>query len=326
MWCFFLFELNILQYKDYLFQQHLNYVLIIFFPDLNHIHSTAGCLNLSTKLIDMKKIIAPIDFSVTAENAAIFAGKLAAFYGAELWLYHTYLITIPVSSFGYPFITSAEMNNAAEHELEEYKARILDAVKSNITIHIKAENNTLSEGLMDLCKDIKPDLVVMGLSGKNALTRLVVGSNTIRAIQQLDYPILVIPPKAEFNPVRKMLFACDYEEMLDLTPIEPLIGMVKDFNADLVVLNLIFSNVGATNEKLEEGRYIVEYLKDLKPTYRTILTEDVVDGINEFAEKEKADWIAIIPRKHSLAEQLFKRSTTKDLIHHIQIPVLCIHG
>jgi len=170
----------------------------------------------------MKKIIAPVDFSDAAANAAIFAGNLAEFYGAELWLYHSYEMVIPVTEYGYSYVSVTEMQEAAEHELNAFKDRIQAALRRTITIVIKAENATLTDGLAALCDEIKPEFVVMGLSGKNALTRLVVGSNTIRTIRQLTYPVLVIPPKATFVPVRKIGFACDYKKVLETTPVQPL--------------------------------------------------------------------------------------------------------
>jgi nucleotide-binding universal stress UspA family protein len=273
----------------------------------------------------MKNIIAPIDFSETAENAAIFAGNLAAFYGADLWLYHTYEITIPVSSFGYPFISPSEMHYAAEHELEEYKARVQSAIRTPINIYIRAEDSSLTDGLASLCDEIKPDMVVMGITGKNALARLVVGSNTIKIIQHLTYPVLVVPPKAEFIPIRKIGFACDYEKVIVTTPIEPLKKLVHDFNATLFVLNIVFSNITSSADKIEESMDISNLLKEFKPEYHTILTEDVVYGINWFADKQKLDLVVVMPKKNNLLEKIFSRNKTKDLLYHTHIPVLCMH-
>lgn len=273
----------------------------------------------------MKKIIAPVDFSATAENSAKFAASLAEFYGAELWLYHTYEIIIPVSEIGYAYVNQKEMQEAAEFELNEFKKRIQTTLKSAVTIHCIAENSTLTEGLTQLCDKEKPDLVVMGLSGKNALTRLVVGSNTIRTINHLSYPILVVPPKAEFIPVRKIGFACDFEKVLETTSLEPLKRITRDFNAELFVLNIIFNHSGTSSEKMEESRYVGEVLKEFKPSYQTVLSDDITHGINWFVEKEKLDWVAVIPKKHHLIEKLFKRSQTKHLLHHIHVPVLCVH-
>ncbi len=273
----------------------------------------------------MKIIIAPIDFSETAENAAKFAGNLAAFYGADLWLYHAYEITIPVSSFGYPFVSPAEMHYAAEHELEACKRTVQSALGTTINIQIRAGNNSLAEGLILLCEELKPDLIVMGITGKNALARLVVGSNTITTIQQLTFPILVVPPRAEFIPIRKIGFACDYEKVIITTPIAPLKKIIHDFNAELYVLNIIFSDAGKPSDRIEEGMYISELLKEFKPEYHTVLTEDVIYGINWFAEKQKLDLIVVIPKKHNLLEKIFRRSKTVDLLYHTNIPVLCMH-
>ena len=273
----------------------------------------------------MKKIIAPVDFSEAAANAAIFAGNLAEFYGAELWLYHSYEIIVPVTEYGYAYISITEMQEAAEHEMAEFKRRVQNGLRRTITINLKAENASVTEGLQALCDEIKPDLVVMGLSGKNALTKLVVGSNTIRIIHRLTYPVLVVPPKAAFVPVRKIGFACDYKKVMENTPVGPLKKLVRDFNAALYVLNIEFNNTITSAEKVKESELISALLYDLKPSYQTIVSSDVTSGINWFADKEKIDWMVVIPKKHKLIEKMFGRSQTKELLHHTHLPVLCMH-
>ncbi|MGF2414283.1 universal stress protein [Ferruginibacter sp.] len=272
----------------------------------------------------MKKIIAPVDFSDTAANAAIFAGNLAEFYGAELWLYHSYEVVVPVTEYGYSYVSITEMQQAAEHELAEFKNRVQNALRRTITIQIKAENATLVDGLSALCDELDPALVVMGLSGKNALTRLVVGSNTIRTIHNLDYPVLVVPPKATFIPIRKIGFACDYKKVIETTPVHLLKKIMHDFNAELHVLNVEYIKGTAPATKVEESMYITELLHELKPTYQTILSADITNGINWFADKEKIDLMVVIPKKHHLVEKMFSRSQTKELLYHTHVPVLCI--
>ena len=183
----------------------------------------------------------------------------------------------------------------------------------------------LEEGMAAYCADINPELVVMGFSGKNALTRLIAGSNTIKAIQNLHYPILVVPPQAEFIPLRKIGFACDYKQVIATTPVEPLKALIRDFNAELHVLNIEYSNQNYSKEVIEESIAISELLKDLHPEYHAITAPDVTTGINWFAEKEKLDWVVVIPKKHKLVEKLFNRSNTKDLLQNTKMPVLCMH-
>ena len=183
--------------------------------------------------------------------------------------------------------------------------------------------NVLQLGLTNFCDEIKPDLVVIGLSGKNSLARLIVGSNTIRAINDLKYPLLIIPPQAEFIPVRKIGFACDYREIGEKTPVTLLKKIVNDFHAELHVLNVDTRHTNGLS--LNETYKMDELLKGVKAEYHSVEAAEITDGINWFIDKEKLDWIMMIPKKHRLLEKIFKRSHTKELIFHTHTPVLCIH-
>lgn len=273
----------------------------------------------------MKKIIVPVDFSSTSVNAAQFAAELAVFYGAEILLYHAYQLPVVLHEFSYPVFDIKETQDAAEHELEAIRENIQSKLKVPLPSAILAEMIGLQDGLTALCDKLNPDLVIMGLSGKNALTRLIVGSNTIKTIQELKYPILVIPPKAEFVPIRKMGFACDYRNIEETTPVNFFKKILTDFRADLYVLNINQPGHNLSEENIKEDRVLHELLKDVKALYNTIEAGDVIDGINWFIEKEKLDWIVVIPKKHLLLQKMFSRSHTKDLLHHTHVPVLCIH-
>ncbi len=273
----------------------------------------------------MKNIIVPVDFSTTATNAAEFAGNLAAFYGAEIWLYHAYQIPIALSEFAYPVVDIAEMQKAAEHELNLLKENTQSKLRRTITINTRAEMNVLQLGLSNFCNEMKPDMVVMGLSGKNTLTRLIVGSNTIKTIHELTYPILVVPPKAEFIPVRKIGFACDYRQVEKTTPVAFLKKIVTDFHAELHVMNVDHNNRNPDADKVHESFLINDLLRDTKAEFHSIEAAEITDGINWFIDRSKLDWLVVIPKKHKLLDKIFRRSHTKELVYHTHIPVLCIH-
>jgi hypothetical protein len=163
------------------------------------------------------------------------------------------------------------------------------------------------------------------LSGKNALTRLIVGSNTIKTIHYLKCPILVVPPKAEFIPVRKIGFACDYKEVVQNTPLALLKKIVTDFRAELHVMNVDFEDRNFEPSMQQERFLLNELLKDIKPEYHKIESKDITLGINAFADFAKLDWIVVIPKKHTLVQKIFNRSHTQQLLYHTTIPILCIH-
>ncbi len=273
----------------------------------------------------MKTILVPVDFSVVSENAAQFATELGAFYGADIWLYHAYEIPITLYDYAFPIFDTSEMQAAAEHDLEELKQKLIASNKVPVVIKTKAEMNVLQEGINNMCEELNPDLVVMGLTGKTQLTKLIVGSNTIKAIHDLTYPVLVIPPKATFIPIRKIGFACDYQKVKETTPVDLLQKFVKDFNAELHVMNIDFNNKYFGPDSLQQNIHLYEMLEDYKPEYHNIESEDISLGIDLFAEKTKIDWVVVIPKKHNLLHRIFGRSHTQDLIYHTHLPVLCIH-
>lgn len=273
----------------------------------------------------MKTIIVPVDFSTTSTNAAEFAGNLAAFYGADIWLYHAYQIPIALSEFAYPVVDIAEMQKAADHELEILKENTQSKLRRTITINTRAEMNVLQPGLNNLCNELKPDMVVMGLTGKNTLTRLIVGSNTIKAINDLTYPLLVVPARAEFIPVRQIGFACDYREVEKTTPVALIKKIVTDFHAELHVMNIDHNSKYPNPDKARESAIIYELLKETRAEFHSIEAAEVADGINWFINRSKLDWLVVIPKKHKLLDKIFRRSYTKELVYHTHIPVLCIH-
>ncbi|MEO7766774.1 MAG: universal stress protein [Ferruginibacter sp.] len=273
----------------------------------------------------MKIIIVPVDFSTTSTNATEFACSLAAFYGADIWLYHAYQIPIALSEFAYPVVDIAEMQKAAEHELDLLKETTQSKLNRAIIINTKAEMNVLQLGLNNFCEEMKPDLVVMGLSGKKALARLIVGSNTIKTVYNLTYPILVVPPQAEFMPVKKIGFACDYHQVEKTTPVALLKKIVTDFHAELHVLNVDQNSNSPDPTKMPEGFLIYQLLLDTKAEFHSIEAGEITDGVNWFIDHTRLDWLVIIPKKHKLIEKIFRRSHTRELVYHTHIPLLCIH-
>ena len=273
----------------------------------------------------MKNIIIPVDFSAASENAANYAAEMARFYDARLFLYHAYMLPLGLPEYGYPFITAGELQTESDYELNEMVNRIRANTSQKIAIETMAEMNLLHDGLPAFCAEKKADMVVMALTGKDALTRLVVGSNTIKAIHHLKYPVLVVPKDAVFKPIHRIGFACDYKQVRETTPLAQLKSMVQLFNAGLHVINVDWHNRHFKPDTPLEQFDMHMFLVDLDVKYHNLESEDVSAALNSFAKEEYIDLLIAIPKKHNLVEKLFTRSKTQDLLFHTNLPVLCMH-
>ena len=225
----------------------------------------------------------------------------------------------------WPLFNTSESQGAAEQELEALRETVQNSLRSKVKFNTKTQMAPFADGLAGFCDEIKPDLVVMGLSGKDALTKLIVGSNTIKTIHDLKYPVLVIPPKASFAPVVKIGFACDYKNMEETTPVELLKKMLKDFDADLYVLNVDHNDEHVDDDVMDGSILAKKLFKDINPVYDSIESENVTEGLNKYADEKGLDWIMVIPKKHTALQKIFHRSHSKDLLYHTHLPVLCVH-
>lgn len=273
----------------------------------------------------MKKIIACTDFSENAKAAVNYAFALAQHYNAALVLLHSYLVPVPVSEVP----PSTEMFEQAQQTAEKYIHKLQEELQLKNTAHLPIttyiENENLLLCLEEYCKKNNPDLIVIGIRGQRDIVDVLVGSNTMKVINHLTYPLLVVPACAKFNPLKKIGFACDFEKVVETTPVDLLKKLVTDFNAELFVLNVDYKNKHFKPETPEESMLLDHLLFKLKPRYQFLEGKDMSSTLDEFAQKNKLDLLVTIPKSHSFLERFLKGTHTRQLIYHTHIPLLCVH-
>jgi nucleotide-binding universal stress UspA family protein len=273
----------------------------------------------------MKKIIACTDFSVNAKSAVDYAFALAQYYKAELILFHSYLVPVPVSEVP----PSTEMFEQARSTAEEYITKLKQDLQSKntegIIISTYIENENLLLSLEEYCKKNNPDLVALGTRGQRDIVDVLVGSNTMKVINHLAFPLLVVPACARFKPFKKIGFACDFEKVVETTPVDLIKQLAEDFKAELIVLNVDFQNKHFKTETPEESMLLDHLLFRLKPRYQFLEGKDLTSTIDEFAQKNELDILITIPKTHGAFERFFKGTHTSKLIYHTHIPLICVH-
>lgn len=273
----------------------------------------------------MKTLIVPTDFSPVSINAMNYAADMALSIDASLLLLHVYQIPLTFTEVPVVNISLEEIKKISEEKVAELKKGLEHITSGRLKIYAESRLGEVTDEIEDLCKKINPFAVVMGTKGAGGLERLFLGSNTLTAIKHLTYPVIVVPPGAVFNGIKKIGFACDLNEVVETTPSDKIHEVCTMFNASLLVLNVDYKNKHFLPETPEESLLLHTMLEDLDPVYQYIEHEDVVEGINEFAEKQALDLVITIPKKHKLLSGLFQKSHTRELVFESHIPIMCIH-
>ena len=274
----------------------------------------------------MKTIIVPTDFSPVALNAMNFAADMALNIDASVMLFNVYHVPVSMTDVPVVLVSADELKKSSEEKLEDLKNGLEHVTSGKLKVYTESRLGNVADELGDLCKHIQPFAVVMGTKGTSGVERILFGSNTLTSIRNLTWPVIVVPPGKEYGKgIKKIGFACDFEKVVESTPVQFIKQMVKEFGAEFHVLNVDYESRHFKPETPEESLLLHTLLQDMNPNYHFINHVDIEDGINEFAETNNIDLLITIPKKHTLLDGLFKSSSTSQLVRQSHVPVMCVH-
>jgi len=278
----------------------------------------------------MKTLVVPTDFSSVSVNAMNYAVDMAQAINAGILLLHVYNAPVvftdaPVSPV--TTISIDELKRTSEERLEDLKINLLRVTSGQLEVLTESRLGDTIDELEEVCKAVQPFAVIMGSHGTTGLERMVMGSTTLTAIRHLKFPVIVVPPGTSYHGITRIGLACDFKDVIETTPVDYIKNIVQEFGAELYVLNVHY-HADSNNYKDEttmDSAYLDAMLDDIKPHYYFLNREDVVEGINEFAEKNNLDMVMVIPKKHRLIDSLFHKSRSRELVSHSHIPIVSIH-
>jgi nucleotide-binding universal stress UspA family protein len=281
----------------------------------------------------MQTIIVPTDFSTTAANAAAYAVQFAEQISIKrILLFNAYEIPIALDPLmpGVQMLELDSYREVATNNLHQFRDELRSAFpNSTIQFDVAIEYGSITGGLEMIASKEKIELIIMGITGGGALEETLIGSNTTSVAGALGLPVLIIPPHAKFNPVKKIMLSCDFDHADKFIPVDIIRDLLNDTHAKLLVFN-IEVDVEETNAKypasvMGEGFAVHTLLQEFHPTYHFAKNVEYVDGVNEFADSHQVDMIISIPKRKGFFEKLFIKSTTKKLAFHTHLPLLVVH-
>lgn len=271
----------------------------------------------------MKTIVVPVDFSPASVNAAKYATDMALAINADIHLLHVY--QLPVVYLEVPVaVTEEDLSKDAETRMMKLKADLVLKSGSNIPIGYEIKMGVFFSELRTVCDRIKPYTVVMGSQGSTAAERFFFGGHAVYTMKHLTWPVITVPPGATFSSIKNIGLAFDFSKMIEEMPIEEIKSLLKDFNASLHVLNTAKQNEFDADIVFESSM-LEEIMKPFKPIYHFITSDDVDEGIMDFADKNDIDLLMVLPKRHGLVERLIHKSHSKQMVLHSHIPVMSIH-
>ncbi|MEO5995934.1 MAG: universal stress protein [Chitinophagaceae bacterium] len=272
----------------------------------------------------MKTIIVATDFSQAAMNAVNYAADMALSIQADLLLLHIY--PMPVSYTEMPLVANLEqLQQSAEEELNIVSENLTRRMDFKLSVKTNVITGSFFEELATLCAKIKPYAVVMASQGTSATERFLFGGHTVYAMKHLMWPLITVPPNAQYSSIKEIGLACDFEKPVDTIPLDEIIKIVDDFHANIHILNTGRKDVFNPEIVFQSG-LLQEKLMKLKPVFNFITGQNINDSILDFVEKNQIDLLIVLPKRYGLLDMIVHKSNTKRFVLHSHVPVLALQA
>jgi nucleotide-binding universal stress UspA family protein len=148
-------------------------------------------------VVEIRKILAPTDFSAHAENAVRFACALAERLGAELHLLHILSEIVPTGPD--PLLTPVlppEYYRESETQSRQALAKLLEpSWGTPPMVEIAVRWDSPVEGIVEYAREAGMGLIVIATHGRTGLSHALLGSVAERIVREAPCPVLTIRSK-----------------------------------------------------------------------------------------------------------------------------------
>lgn len=276
----------------------------------------------------MKKILFPTDFSETANNAFVYALKLAKSIDAEIYVLNTYeMPVISTTSTGQPELVqtvynSIELNNFDNYKKQVPKLRAIanDSDCDDIKLTFIFEEGIMLTILKKIINSENIDFIVMGTNGNSGFEKKLLGSNTVHVMENISIPILSVPRKAVFKRLNNFGFATMLRDS-DKAGLHQIIKIGASLNAEVKVLHVLRKENQETMQTLDLWK---QEFNSPHVTFHTVLNEKLEESVFFFIDDQLIDVMCIVKRQLNFFEKLFTTSLSKQMSYHADVPVLVL--
>lgn len=274
----------------------------------------------------MQTVLIGIDFSPASLNAFRYAANMVDGERARLVLVHAYQPAVlePYLDFGMQAALLQQQEDVAMRHFKALKASLPDDVRNRLAFEFNLLLGRPAEVLIEQGRALTPDLIVVGAKGGHSALANLLGSTATSLIQRVEHPLLVVPEGATYQGLSRIGYATDYQED-DIRVIDEVLYFAKQHHAKLECVHV--RETADEQDAFQQEMLKRTYQYDLIHQhigFQSVMCEDVVEGLQQYADWEDVDMLVMLTHNRNLIGRLFHRSYSRDLAVQTSVP-LWIH-
>lgn len=274
---------------------------------------------------DLDKFVIPLDFSDSSMNAFFYGHRLASEVGAVTKAVHVYF---PNSKeLSQSTVLDVDFSKVREGYLEEFVTKIdhdwgSDLLQASF-IDKEFRKGFPGDEILESVEENNAELIIMGTTGDSSRIKKWFGSVSTKIINDAKVLVLLIPEKASYKGINKVMFAFDDIE-LDLSVIDQVIAFASTFDAIVYLVHI------QEEGNVDPGFYLQEQIRNRydidKVELVSLYDSDVVKALSDYAKEQTIDVIAMATKYRSFFNRIFHDSVTKRMSMHTELPLLVLKG
>lgn len=290
----------------------------------------------------MKNILWAYDGSKEAEEALKITKYFSNLYGSDIYGLYINHVNYPITP---NFVYYAGYIEKSAHKkkllIEKNFTKIKnDLSKNGVKFTGKVIKGDIDSEIKNYAKKINAVLIAVGNTGKDFISRMILGSNTLKVLRNSEIPVLTVPPvkiRGKYK-VKKILLPLDISEP-NYDSLEYALDIAKKTGSHLTVLYILSlpHNIneippkvmdeivnGSHNELNKIVTGSKEKIKNLSIVKKMIIGLSPSTRILNYARKNDFDLIVINSNNKGNLARFFLGSVSEDVIRGSVCPVLTI--
>ena len=306
-------------------------------------------------MIEIQRILCPVDFSDYSRHALDHAVALARRYESTITVLHVFS-TVPVTAYapgmpGFePIVLTREDRDQLLAELKRFvETESAPGVPMDAVIR---EGDTTSE-ILDQATNMKAELLVMGTHGRSGFEKFLLGSVTEKVLRKAGCPVLTVPRRhpdaVPATPVlfQQILCPVDFSDC-SMQALNYAMSLAQEADAHLTVLHVMTDELARTPDAygaiiMNDRESLADFRRRCEDAARQRLKAAVPETVAAYchvetivasgkpsrevlriAAEQQSDVIVVGVHGRGAADLMFFGSTTNHVVREATCPVLTI--
>lgn len=296
-------------------------------------------------MLNIRRVVCPVDFSPIAKRALDHAAVIARWYEADLVVLH--VVPFLPTMFGFPAAVDTAAVAAADADavLPELTTFVTEAKAMVKGLEMVVRSGSPAVEILRYATDEDVDLLVLGTHGRTGFERFMVGSVTEKVLRKAPCPVLSVPPQAEGQPehpvFRKILCGADFSDTSNHAAGYAL-SLAQEANGQLTLLHVVDwmpDKNFAKYPQFDAAAYRQVITREARRQLEALVPEEARNWcepdlriscgkpyreIVRIATEEAADLVVLGAHGHGPIDRMLFGSTTEHVVRQAHCPVLTI--